>query len=67
MVVSYRISNFRVKNLDERLLKIFMNAINIILKVLELECEKEGSKGNRGITKMSIQRLFVDGQKVNVF
>jgi len=53
--------------LDERLLKIFMNAINIILKVLELECEKEGSKGNRGITKMSIQRLFVDGQKVNVF
>lgn len=67
MVVSYRISDFRVKILDERLLKIFMNAINIILKVLELECEKEGSKRNRGITKMSIQRLFVDGQKLNVF
>ncbi|WP_041430331.1 hypothetical protein [Thermodesulfobacterium geofontis] len=35
----YRISDFRVKNLDEKLLKVLMDAIDIIQRVLELGCE----------------------------
>jgi len=35
----YRISDFRVKNLDEKLLKVLMDAIDIIQRVLELGYE----------------------------
>jgi hypothetical protein len=35
----YGISDFRVKNLDEKLLKVLMDAIDIIQRVLELGCE----------------------------
>jgi len=35
----YGIGDFRVKNLDEKLLKVLMDAIDIIQRVLELGCE----------------------------
>jgi hypothetical protein len=35
----YRISDFRVKNFDEKLLKVLMDAIDIIQRVLELGYE----------------------------
>jgi hypothetical protein len=35
----YGISDFRVKNLDAKLLKVLMDAIDIIQRVLELGCE----------------------------